>query len=29
MGIIERAGDIIASNIHALLDKCENPEKNA
>lgn len=25
--ILERAGDIISSNIHALLDKCENPEK--
>lgn len=25
--IFERIGDIMSSNIHALLDKCENPEK--
>ncbi len=25
--IFERAGQILSSNIHALLDKCENPEK--
>ena len=26
-GIMDRLGDIISSNIHAVLDKCENPEK--
>lgn len=26
-GILERCKDIMESNIHALLDKCENPEK--
>lgn len=26
-GILDRLGDIIQSNIHAALDKCENPEK--
>ena len=25
--IFDRIGDIMSSNIHALLDKCENPEK--
>lgn len=25
--VFERIGDIMSSNIHALLDKCENPEK--
>ena len=26
-GILERCRDIMASNVHALLDKCEDPEK--
>lgn len=26
-GILSRCKDILASNVHALLDKCENPEK--
>ena len=26
-GILERCKDILESNVHALLDKCENPEK--
>lgn len=26
-GIMDRLGDIISSNIHALLDRCEDPEK--
>lgn len=26
-GIMDRLGDIIQSNIHAALDRCENPEK--
>jgi len=29
MGILERVGAIMSSNVNALLDKCEDPSKMA